>query len=268
MPKATIGDITVNYDISGASDAPPVILHHPLATNLSIWDELTAALGPHYRVIRFDARGHGASDAPTGAYDFAQLSNDVIHLMDHLGIEKARFLGLSMGGFVGQHLGVRHGDRFHSLCLVSTASASPPEARPIWDERIRLAREEGMQSQVQPGLERWLSDDARANNADLVARLSNMIAATPEDGFIGWARAIVTLNITDQLKTITVPTRVIVGELDPATPVVAAQTIHQNIKGSDLIIMPDVSHMLCAEAPETFHDHVLPFLATHGPAPK
>jgi 3-oxoadipate enol-lactonase len=264
--KATINGIAINYDLSGPDGAPAVVLHHPLATNLTCWDELTAALTPRYRVLRFDARGHGKSDAPEGAYTFETLAKDVVDLMIHCGIGKASFLGLSMGGMVGQYLGLLHPDRFHNLCLVSTSSRIPAEAQPIWEQRIANAKAGGMASQVEGAMQRWVSPRALKENPALVRRLAAMIEATPVDGYLGWCHAISGLNVTDRLGAIRLPTRVIVGEIDPATPVAAAQAIHAVIPGSDLVIVPGVSHMLHNEEPELFHSHVLPFIAAHAGA--
>jgi 3-oxoadipate enol-lactonase len=257
--QATINGIRMNWEVAGPEKATVVVLHHPLATNLTIWDELTAALTPKYRVVRFDARGHGLTEAPKGAYSFETLTADTIGLMDHLKIERAHFLGLSMGGMVGQYLGLMHPQRVISLQLVSTSSRVPPEAAAMWDERISAAREKGMKAQVEGAMQRWVSEAGR-KNAALVARLSKMIESTPVDGYVGWGGAIRSLNVTDRLKAIKLPTRVIVGALDPATPPAAAEAIHREIAGSDLVVMPGVSHMLCAEDPSGFHKHVLEFL--------
>jgi 3-oxoadipate enol-lactonase len=259
--KAEINGITLNYDVAGSSDVPTVVLHHPLATDLTIWDELTAELAPRFRVVRFDARGHGRSSAPKGAYDFATLSTDVIGLMDHLGIPKARFLGLSMGGMVGQHLGLTHADRFHCLSLVSTASEVPAAARGIWEQRIVDAGGKGMSAVIDGAMARWVAPAVMTGNPALVARLRGLILATPADGYVGWCHAISGLNVTARLKEIRLPTQVIVGVLDPATPPSAARLIHDHIAGSELIEIPGVSHMLQVEQPAAFHRHVLPFLA-------
>lgn len=266
--RASVNGITINYELSGSPSAPPVILHHPLATTLSVWDELAAVLAPDYRVIRFDARGHGKSDAPKGAYTFETLTADVIGLMDHLGVRKAGFVGLSMGGFVGQYLGLLHPDRFHALCLVSTSSNMAALGQQIWEQRIRIVDEHGMTPEVVDGaLARWLSPETLRSRPALVARFRTMIESTPPSGYVGWCHAIRTLDITDRIRAIRLPTKVIVGQLDPATPPLAARAIHQAVEGSELVIMPDVSHMLQVEAPEAFHGHVLPFLATHARNP-
>jgi 3-oxoadipate enol-lactonase len=264
--KARINGIELHFSVEGKEDAPPVLLHHPLATNLTIWDELTAALLPTYRVIRLDARGHGLTEAPAGAYNFETLALDVIGLLDHLRIAKTRFLGLSMGGMVGQYLGVLYPDRFHCLSLVSTSSRVPADAKPLWEERIRtVLGPAGMPGVVDGAMARWVAPDALANKPALVARLRKMIVDTPPNGYAGWCHAISELNVTDRISAIKLPTQAIVGSLDPATPPAAAQAIHGQIAGSDYIEMPNVSHMLQVEAPEEFHRHVLPFLAKHGP---
>ena len=257
--QATINGIRMNYEVSGKDGATPIMLHHPLATNLNIWDELTAVLSSRYRVVRFDARGHGKTEATRAPYNFETLTADTIGLMDHLKIDRAHYLGLSMGGMVGQYIGLMHPKRVHDLILVSTSSRVPPEGQGLWDERIKTVHEKGMASQPEGSMQRWLAA-ANRKKPELVARLSKMIEATPAEGFMGWGGAIRNLNITDRLKAIALPTRVIVGAEDPATPPAAAEAIHRQIAGSDLIVMPGVSHMLCAEDPPAFHKHVLEFL--------
>jgi 3-oxoadipate enol-lactonase len=258
--QATVNGFRMNFEVEGPQSAPPVVLHHPLATDLTVWDELTAALAPRHRVVRLDARGHGQSEATPAPYDFATLSADVVGLLDHLNIARAHFLGLSMGGMVGQYLGLDHAPRFRSLILCSTTSRMPPEARPLWEERAKLAREQGMGPQVEPALSRWLAETTRKSKPDLVARMKRYIEATPAEGYAGWCLAIRDLDVTDRLKAIKLPTRVIVGAEDPSTPPAAAKVIHAEIPGSDLVEVPGVSHQLLVEDPATFNRHVLEFL--------
>lgn len=263
--KAAINGFDMNYEVAGDARAPAVVLHHPLATNLGTWDDLAARLSPRYRVIRFDARGHGKSEAPKGPYALADLAKDVVALMDHLGVAKARFLGLSMGGMVGQHLGLDHADRFDALSLVSTSSRIPPEAKPIWIDRITNTPKTGMAGTIDAALARWVAPKVLQSDPKLVARLKQMILSTPVDGYVGWCHAISALDVTDRLPRIKLPTQVVVGALDPATPPAAAEVIHRQIKGSSLVVMPGVSHMLQEEDPAAFAAHVLPFFAAHGP---
>jgi 3-oxoadipate enol-lactonase len=263
--RARIKDIDMHYTIAGNDAAPPVLLHHPLATELSIWDELTSALEPNYRVIRLDARGHGLTDAPAGPYNMEGLADDVIALMDHLGIQKSRYLGLSMGGFVGAVLGYRQPSRFHSLCLVSTSS-NMSGAKEIWEGRIKTVQTEGMSKVIVDGsMQRWLSPSALAGKPQLVARLSNMVAGTPPAGFIGWCQAIINFNVTDRLKEIKLPVRIIAGALDPATTPAMMQVMHKEIPGSEYVEIPGTAHMLHVEETALFHAEVMPFMAKHGP---
>jgi len=261
---ATNDGISLNYAIEGSENAASVVLHHPLATNLTSWDALSAELtSKGYRVIRLDARGHGRSDAPPGPYTFEMLAGDVVAIMDHAGLGKAGYIGLSMGGMVGQYLGVLHADRFDCLSLVSTTSAVPAEAKPMWQDRIRQVREAGMPAAVPGALDRWVTAARRQSRPELVAHLTSMIEATPVDGYIGWCQAISDLSVTQRLSEIAIPTQVIVGADDPSTPPAAARIIHERIKGSQYVELPDVSHMLQLEDPDRFHAAVVPFLQRH-----
>jgi 3-oxoadipate enol-lactonase len=262
--KSRINGISMVYDVSGPTDAPGVVLHHPLATDHRFWDDLTRRLSNRYRVLRLDARGHGASEAPAGPYDFATLSQDVVALMDHAGMRKAGFVGLSMGGMVGQHLGLSHPQRFNCLVLCATTSRVPAEAGALWDERIKNARAKGMAAAVEETIARWVSPKAMAAKHLAIPVLSRMIAATPVEGFCGWGGAIRTMNTTDRLGAIKLPTLVVSGELDPSTTPAAGEVIHKGIPGSQLFVMKGVAHCMSSEAPEEFAGHVVPFLDKHA----
>jgi 3-oxoadipate enol-lactonase len=258
--QATINGMRMHYQVEGADSAPPVVLHHSLAMNLTLWDELAAALAPKYRVVRFDARGHGATEATKAPYDFETLSADVVGLMDHLKIARAHFVGLSMGGMVGQYLGLFYPQRFASLTLASTSSRIPPEGRALWSQRVIDTREKGIESQVAVAVPRWVTAANQKDKPHVVARLTKMLLGTLAEGFCGWGGAIATLDITDRLKAIKAPTSVIVGEEDPGTPPAAAQAIHRQIAGSTLVVAPKLSHMLCTEEPAVFNKLVIDFL--------
>lgn len=260
--QATLNGATFNFEVTGPENGPAIVLHHALAGNLSTFHDLARRLSDRFRVVRPDARGHGASDATAAPYSFATLAADMVALLDHLGIPRAHFLGLSMGGMVGQHLGLLHPDRIASLMLVSTTSRIPPDARPMWDERIAAARSSGMTSQVNAALGRWLSPASQETRPELASRLALMIETTPVEGYVGWGHAIRELDITARLSAIRVPTLVVVGALDPGTPVAAAEAIHTQIKGSRFVVMNGVSHMLPLEDPDAFAAIVEDFLAS------
>ncbi len=170
--QATINGFRMNFTVEGPDAAPTVVLHHPLATDLTIWDELTAALLPRYRVVRFDARGQGASEVTPAPYALPTLAADTVALMDHLGVARAHFLGLSMGGMVGQHLGVDHGRRFLSLTLCSTTSRTPAAAQVI---HAAIAGSEYIEV---PGVSHQLHVEQPATfNAHVLAFLNKQAAA-------------------------------------------------------------------------------------------
>lgn len=262
--RAEINGIEMHYIVEGPEAAPAVVLHHPLATDLSFWDETAAALVSKWRVIRFDARGHGKTAATKAPYDFQTLAADTIGLMDHLGVRRAAYVGLSMGGMVAQFLGLSHPDRFSCLVIASSTSKIPENLRHLWSDRVKVARAEGMASQVEPCLVRWLAASSR-QRADVVERCNRLITATPVEGYGGWCGAIETLDMTDKLGGIKLPTLVVVGQDDPATPVAASETIQRAIPGANLAVLPGVSHMLAIEDPAAFVAAVAPFIDANRP---
>lgn len=263
--NAFINGIELAYADSGPRDAPTVILHHPLATDMSFWDGTVEVLSQTYRVIRFDARGHGASAVPDGPYDFATLTADVIGLMDHLAIAKAHFVGLSMGGMIAQSLGISYPERLLSLTIASAGPRTPDATRPMWLARADAARAEGMAPQVALSIPRWLTETTRRTRPDLAARCEAMVLATPAEGFAAWCAAIATLDMVAHLPGIVVPTLVVAGAEDQAVPLAASAMIASAIPGARLAVIPDAAHFSALEAPDAFHAALLPFLAEHAP---
>jgi 3-oxoadipate enol-lactonase len=259
--KITANGISINYLIEGPASAPVVTLSHSLATNLSMWDPQIPALTTRYRVLRFDTRGHGGTDAPEGPYSLEQLAEDVRALLQALKIARAHFIGLSMGGMIGQILGLQHPQMLHSLVLCDTSSRVPAEAKPMWEERIKVARTQGMEPHVELTIGRWFTAPFRDKRPDVVDPVRAMIRATNPRGYIGCSQAIAALNLTDRLHAISVPTLVVVGEDDPGTPVAASRTIHEKIKGSELVILKSASHLSNMEQSEAFNQAVTVFLA-------
>ena len=256
--KIKINDIEIHYEVSGTG--PWVTLAHSLATDLTLWDELTEVLAQHFTVLRYDARGHGRSSAPEGDYSFPLLVDDLVGLLDALKIGRTRFVGLSMGGMLGQHFAIAYPDRFDRLAIVSSTSHVPPEARSLWDERIAVARAQGMQAHVESTLARWFTAPYRQAYPEVDARIGALIAATPVAGFAGWGAAICTLDVTDQLFAVRAPTLVVVGAEDAGTPPSASQAIAAAIPGARLEIIPQASHQLVIEQAETFIRLLLEFL--------
>ena len=259
--KITANGISINYTLEGPASAPVVTLSHSLATNLSMWDPQIPALTSRYRVLRYDTRGHGSTDAPEGPYSLEMLAEDVRALLQALGIARTHFIGLSMGGMIGQMLGLQYPQILLSLVLCDTSSRMPAEARPTWDERIRVARAQGMEPHVEPTIGRWFTPPFRERHPGVVAPVLAMIRATKPQGYIGCGQAIAALDLTDRLHAISVPTLIVVGEDDLGTPVAASRTIHEKIRGSELVILKSASHLSNIEQPEAFNRAVSTFLA-------
>lgn len=250
--------IEINYAVEGKG--PWVVLSHSLACNLSMWDEQADALKRHYRVLRFDTRGHGASDAPDGAYSLDMLAEDLLGILDALGIEKTHFVGLSMGGMIGMTFALAYPGRFLSLMLCDTSSRIPPEAAPVWEGRITTAAEQGMEPLVEPTLQRWFTDSFYKSNKAMMNRVGQMIRTTRPEGYIGCCHAIPKINLTDRIGTISCPVQIVVGEQDVGTPVAMSRAIHAAIPGSALVIIPSASHLSNLEQPEIFNKAALEFL--------
>jgi 3-oxoadipate enol-lactonase len=263
--RVTVNGIDLACQSDGPEDGPVLVLCHTLATSRAMWRKQVPHFARRYRVISYDLRGHGESAAPDYPYSPEMLSEDVIGILDSLGIQRpAIFLGISIGGMVGQALGLRHPDRFRALILSNTSSRTPPEGQPMWDQRIEAMRKDGVEGQVQPTLERWLSPAFRARDPETTKWVADLIRATPAAGFIGCARAIQMLDFTDQLERITLPTLVIAAEQDPGATVAAAQAIHERIKGSQLAVVPNCQHQTPIEAPDAFNRLVDTFLERLG----
>ena len=259
--KTTANGISVNYTLDGPASAPVVTLSHSLATDLSMWDPQMKALTERYRVLRYETRGHGATDAPAGAYSLDQLAEDARALLRGLGIDKTHWVGLSMGGMIGQTLALKAPELFLSLSLCDTSSRIPAEAKPLWQDRIKTAETQGMEPLVEPTIGRWFTAPFREKRKDIVDRVRTMIRATPPRGYAGCCHAIAALDLTDKLPAIKLPTLIVVGEEDQGTPVAASQAIQSKIAGSQLEIIKSAAHLSNMEQPEVFTKAVTSFLA-------
>ena len=256
--KQSANGIEINYQIDG--DGPVVTMSHSLACHLGMWDEQVAALKGRYRVLRFDTRGHGQTSAPAGAYSLDQMAEDLHGLLGALGITEMHFVGLSMGGMIGQVFALEYPQMIKSLVLCDTTSRYPAAAAPIWQDRIRTVDAKGMAPMVDSTLQRWFTPAFRASQKDLMARVGAMIQSTPPQGYVGCCHAIPRIDTTDRLKELHCPTLVIVGEDDPGTPVGMARDIHAAMPGSELAILRSASHLSNLEQPDEFNRVLAGFL--------
>lgn len=260
--RAKINGTEFHITVSGREDRPVLILNHSLATSHEMWGLQIPVFGRHFRVVAFDMRGHGASSAPAGTYSLDQLADDVVGVADHLGVKRFHFLGLSIGGMIGQSLGLRHGARLDKLVLSSTLMGSVgAEGAKAWDDRNAAVKAQGAASQIDGTMARWLSADFQKNAPFTAQWIRDLIAATPADGYVGCGEAIKAMNLpAEKLATIKTPTLVIAGEKDPgATPAEAAK-IAGAIPGAQSVVIAGGYHLCNIEFPHVFSEQVLAFL--------
>ena len=249
--KISANGIDINYLVEG--EGPWLTMSHSLACNLHMWDEEAKRLSKRYKVLRYDTRGHGQSSAPAVAYTLEMLADDLHALLQALGVQSTHFVGLSMGGMIGQTFALKYPGVFKSLALCDTTSRYPAEAAPVWADRIKTVEAQGMESMVASTLERWFTPTYRKGRPEVVEKVAAMIRSTPVPGFIGCCHAIPKINLTARLAEIRCPSLVIVGKDDPGTPVSMAEDIHRAMPGSQLVVIPAAAHLSNLEQPDAFN---------------
>ena len=248
----------IAYRLDGDARLPVLILANSIATDHRMWDGQVAALSKHFRLLRYDMRGHGRSDAPPGPYSLDRLGRDVVELMDALGIDRAHFCGLSLGGFVGQWLGLRVPQRIDRLVLSNTAAYLGPA--PQWDALIRQVLDQrDMAAMADMFIGNWFPSHMRDTQAELVEDFRKTILATSPEGLAGSFAVVRDADLRRSNALIEVPTLVIGGHDDTVTLASHSEAIAATVPGARLVLMPGV-HMLNVEQQDAFVDTVLDFL--------
>jgi 3-oxoadipate enol-lactonase len=256
MKTAKVNGTEIHYEMHGKQGSSWLILSHSLACTTRMWDPQVAAFRDRYCILNYDMRGHGKSAAPAGPYTLDMLADDVLGLMKHLGIERATFIGLSIGGMIGQTLALRQTRLFDKMVLADTGHSQPPEAIKQWEERIRIAQAQGMKALVPSTMERWFTPAFRESpQAKAIAKL---IENTPVAGYIGCGQAIMKLNTTARLKEIKLPVLAIAGEADPSAP--GTKYLGENIPGAKLVMLKQAGHIANVEQAEKFNQALRDFL--------
>ncbi len=250
------------WRVEGREGAPWLILSNSLATDMSMWQPQIAALAASRRVLRYDTRGHGASAAVAPPYTPSLLAGDVVALMDHLGIERADFMGLSLGGMTGLALAMRHPARIGRLVCADARADAPPAYRAIWDANIARLREAGIEALVEPTLERWFTAEFRADpaNAALLDEVRAMIRRTSPEGYEGVGRFLQSLDLLPGLAGIASPVLYVAGENDMAAPVAVMEAMAQATPGARLQVIAGAAHLSNMEKPQAFLAAVSDFL--------
>jgi 3-oxoadipate enol-lactonase len=258
--KIRANGIEMNFELSGCRDGQVVMMSHSLGSSLAMWTPQMAALEPHFRVLRYDVRGHGESEAPAGPYTLDLLAEDATGLLDALGIGTCHWVGLSMGGMIGQAMALDHSERLLSLSLCDTAAAVGQDAQPVWQERIDTVRTRGVAALAEGTLERWFTPPFLQQNGPEVQLIRKVFLSTPPEGFMGCIGAIRRLNTLDRLGEIRLPVLIAVGEDDQGTPVAASEAMRSRIDGARLVILPSARHLSNVEQPEAFNAALRAFL--------
>ncbi len=258
MPIAQSNGCPIHVEVEGPENKPVLMLSNSLGTDLHMWDLQVAALTQHFRLVRYDRRGHGKSGVPKGPYTMEMLGRDVLAVLDALKIEKINWCGLSMGGMVGMWLGANAPQRINRLILSNTSAYFADKE--IWNGRIKTVREKGLGSIVGGTMERWFTADFREREPQRIAWLSEMFLATDPEGYIGCGEAVRDMDHREIITSITAPTLVIAGRHDPATTVEHGEFIRSRIRGASMTVI-DAAHIANVEQPHDYTDAVLGFLA-------
>jgi 3-oxoadipate enol-lactonase len=257
MPDIDADGCAIHVQVDGPEHAPVLMLSNSLGTNLHMWDEQVAPFTRHFRLVRYDRRGHGRSGVPKGPYSMERLGRDVLAILDGLGIKRINWCGLSMGGMVGQWLGANAAERIDKLILSNTACHYPDKR--FWVERLTFVRTHGLPSLVGPNMERWFTKDFRERSPAVMARMTEMFVKTDVEGYLGCCEAIRDMDHRALLPKIKAPTLVIAGRVDPATPLEGNEYIREQIPGAKLSVL-EAAHISNMEQPQAYADAVLGFL--------
>jgi 3-oxoadipate enol-lactonase len=249
--KIKANGIHINYEVDGPDGAPWLILSNSLATNFHMWDPQADALSKSLRVLRYDQRGHGATDAPPGPYTFDLLIADAVALMDALNIKRVHFGGLSMGAATALGFAEMHPDRLDRVIVCDSPCQSTPQSAQQWRERIAIAEKEGMEPLVEATVGRWFPPEVMKANPPYLDKVRAMVRTTPVNGFMGCGAALADHNYAAAVATVTRPVLFMVGEKDGTTPA-AMRKMHEALKGSSYVELPGAGHISNLDQPEKF----------------
>jgi len=255
-----LADGVLNYQLDGPEGAPVLVLSNSLGTNLHMWDTQVPAFAAHFRVLRYDTRGHGQSLVTEGPYSIEQLGRDVLSLLDALEIDKAHFCGLSMGGLIGQWLGINAPGRLDRLVVCNTAAkiASPE----VWNPRIETVlrdREAAMVGLRDASIARWFTPAYSEANPESAKRITDMLAATSPEGYAANCAAVRDADFRDRLGEIKAPLLVISGTADAVTPPSGGLFIQEHVPGAEYAEF-HAAHLSNVEVGEPFSRRVIDFL--------
>lgn len=260
MARVKLADGELNYQLDGPEGAPVLVLSNSLGTDLGMWDTQIPAFTEHFRVLRYDTRGHGQSLVTEGPYSIEQLGRDVLALLDALHLDKVSFCGLSMGGLIGQWLGINAGNRLDRLVICNTAAKIANDE--VWNTRIETVlrdREAAMVGLRDASIARWFTPEFAEREPAQAKRITDMLAATSPDGYAANCGAVRDADFREQVAGIQVPLLIISGSQDAVTPPSGGEYIQQQVKGAEHEVF-HAAHLSNVEVGEPFSRRVLDFL--------
>jgi 3-oxoadipate enol-lactonase len=250
----------VELQASVTGSGPWVTLSHALGASQAMWAPQVQALAARHTVLSYDIRGHGESETTPGPYTLEQLADDAFALLRHLGVARTHWVGLSLGGMIGQVMALRHPQMLDRVVVADSNAQVPPAGQAMWIERAKLARTQGMEALVEGTLSRWFTPDFAARDPQTRQQIGAQIAATPAEGYAACCAAICGLDTLDRLPGLAHPALVLVGEEDQATPVALSRQIAQAWPGAELVVLPGAAHLSNVEQPALFNRELLRFL--------
>ncbi|MGZ5906075.1 MAG: alpha/beta fold hydrolase [Reyranella sp.] len=254
----------IYYDLAGPQNAPTVCFTHSLNSDGGMWvEQLVPLLAAGYRVLRLDMRGHGGSSPVDGDYTMDALAADVKGALDVLDIRKVHYIGLSIGGMIGQGFALAYPDRLLSLTLCDTQPSTPPGSAGTWEERKAVVRTKGLAALADGTMERWFTDEFKKVNPVRWREIRDTISGTTPQGSAGCMSAIQNFNYEDRLATIKIPTLVICGDEDQGTPPDRNQLIASKIPGGRYEGIAKARHLPNVERPDQFNRVMMSFLAAN-----
>ena len=239
----------------------PVVLSHALGLDLHMWDDLAAALAPTHELLRYDHRGHGGSAVPAGPYSMDDLVDDAARLIREWGRGPVVWVGLSMGGMVGQGLAIRHPELLRGLVLANTAAQYPAAAQAAWTQRIAAVEAGGLPAIADMVMERYFHTGFRAANPGVIAQARGTLLRTQAAGYVAACHAVAGVDWLARLPQISCPTLIVAGALDMGAPVALSEAIAQRIAGAKLVVFDEASHLSVVEQPAQFKQALSEFLA-------
>ncbi|GAC1534929.1 MAG: 3-oxoadipate enol-lactonase [Candidatus Velthaea sp.] len=258
MPFVRAGDLNVFYELTGPADAPVVLFANSLGTNVHVWDAQAAVFANEFRVLRYDMRGHGLTDGAGTAASIATLARDVAALLDALTIARVSFIGLSIGGMVGQRFAAEYPARTEALVLCATGNQIG--TADVWNARIASLERDGMPAVLEGVLARWFTSDTHAQRPEVIRGFGTMLDRMPAAGYAAGCAAVRDADLRADDARITAPTLIVSGGKDAVTPPSAGEEMKARIPSALMCVLPNAAHILSVEEPDEFNVQVLAFL--------